>query len=119
MRGRLIMIRVFISGSRKITILPSLVAARIDRIIDGGLAVLIGDAPGADTCVQQYLADKRYKNVIVFHTGDRCRNNVSHWESRSVPASSCESGIDFYAVKDLAMTREADYGLMIWNANSR
>ncbi len=113
------MIRIFIGGSRKITKLPSPVAARIERIIDGGLAVLVGDAPGADRCVQQYLAEKLYENVVVFHTGDRCRNNVGQWESRSVPASSGQIGIDFYAVKDSAMAREADYGLMIWNGKSR
>jgi hypothetical protein len=66
-----------------------------------------------------FLAEKRYENVVLFHTGDRYRNNVGNWKSRSVPASSGQGGIHFYAVKDLVMARAADYGLMIWNGKSK
>ncbi len=113
------MIKVFIGGSRKTATLLSSIAARIDKIIEGHFTVLVGDASGADKCVQQYLAEKKYENVLVFCTGDVCRNNVSNWKTKTVSASPSEKGFDFYAVKDLQMAREADYGLMIWDATSR
>ncbi len=111
-------IKVFIGGSRKITTLPSSITARIDKIIEGHLTVLVGDAFGADRCVQQYLAEKKYENVLVFCTGEFCRNNVGNWRIRTVLPTADEKGFDFYAVKDLQMAREADYGFMIWDATS-
>jgi hypothetical protein len=113
------MSKVFIGGSRSIAKLPSSVAARIDRIIEGGLTVLVGDAYGADRCVQRYLAKERYGQVFVFHTSERCRNNLGMWQTRSIPASPDLRGVEFYAVKDSAMTEEADYGLMLWDGVSR
>jgi hypothetical protein len=113
------MIKVFVGGSRNITKLPSSVATRIDNIIKGNFPILVGDAIGADQCVQKYLAEKQYENVMVFHTGDVCRNNVGRWKTKAVSADAGEKGFDFYALKDLQMAREADYGLMIWDAKSR
>ena len=113
------MIKVFIGGSRRITELPSSVAARIDNIIEGNFTILVGDASGVDRRVQQYLAEKRYENVLVFYTGDVCRNNAGNWKTKAVSADAGEKGFDFYALKDLQMAREADYGLMIWDAKSR
>ncbi|MCI0390539.1 MAG: hypothetical protein MOB07_17480 [Acidobacteria bacterium] len=113
------MINVFIGGSRKITKLPLSVAARIDNIIERNFTVIVGDAYGVDRCVQQYLAEKQYQNVEVFHTGDVCRNNVGKWKTKAVSADAHEKGFDFYTLKDLQMAREADYGLMIWDAKSK
>jgi len=113
------MIKVFVGGSRNITKLPLSVAARIDNIIEGDFAILVGDANGADKRVQKYLAEKQYGNVLVFHTGDVCRNNISKWKTKAVSAGANEKGFDFYALKDLQMAREADYGFMIWDAKSR
>lgn len=113
------MIRVFIGGSRKIIKLSPAVTARIDKIIESDFRVLIGDASGVDRCVQQYLAEKQYENVVVFHTADCCRNNVGNWETYSIPASHGQKGFEFYAIKDLAMAKAADYGLMIWDGKSR
>jgi hypothetical protein len=77
-RGGTIMVKVFIGGSQSIRKLPSSVAARIDNVIDRGFTVLIGDAIGADTCVQKCLAEKVYAYVLVFCT-DACRNNAGGW----------------------------------------
>lgn len=113
------MVKVFIGGSRVITNLPSSIAARIDNIIDSNFTVLVGDASGADKCVQKYLAERKYENVLVFCAGNRCRNNVGNWKTKTVSADANEKGFDFYALKDLQMAREANYGLMIWDAKSR
>jgi len=113
------MVKVFIGGSRAITNLPPSIAARIDNIIDSSFTVLVGDASGADKCVQKYLAERKYENVLVFCAGNLCRNNVGNWKTKAVSADANEKGFDFYALKDLQMAREADYGLMIWDAKSR
>jgi hypothetical protein len=112
------MTRVFIGGSRKITVLPLPVINRLDNIINQGFAVLIGDANGADKCVQKYLADKGYRRVTVFCMGETCRNNLGNWETRNITAEKTAKGSDFYAIKDRAMADEASCGLMIWDAKS-
>ncbi len=110
--------KVFIGGSRRITKLPSSVAERIDNIINNNLTVLIGDANGADKCAQTYLAEKSYKNVVVFCMEGRCRNNIGNWEQRIVTANQGETGFQFYALKDQLMAQEASVGLMIWDGKS-
>ncbi len=112
------MVKVFIGGSQSIRKLPASVAARIDNIIDKGFTVLIGDAGGADTCVQKLLAEKAYADVLVFCTG-ACRNNAGGWKTIVVSAKAGERGFDFYALKDREMAREADYAFMAWDGKSK
>jgi hypothetical protein len=113
------MIKVFVGGSIGITKLPISVAARIDNIINNNFTILIGDAYGIDRCAQRYLADRYYENVLVFHAGDTCRNNIGGWNTRAILPDANERGYAFYALKDLQMAREADYGFMVWNGASK
>jgi hypothetical protein len=112
------MVKVFIGGSQSIRELPAPVAARIDNIVERVFTVLIGDANGADTCVQKYLAEKGHADALVFCTGV-CRNNVGGWKTVVVSANAGERGFDFYALKDREMAREADYGFMVWDGRSK
>jgi len=45
--------RVFIGGSRRIRRLEAEVRRRLDRIVEKGLPVIIGDANGADKAVER------------------------------------------------------------------
>ena len=110
---------VFVAGSRKISRLPAAVKHRIDTIMDKGFQVLVGDANGADKAVQQYLADKNYRNVVVHCMENGCRNNVGKWPSRHVPAPRGVRGFDYYSVKDTAMAEIAEFGLMLWDGKSK
>jgi hypothetical protein len=110
--------KVFIGGSRKISKLSSEVSPRLDDIIDKHLPIVIGDAPGVDKSVQQYLDQKGYREVEVFCSGTRCRNNVGNWPTRQVAVNSSRRDFDFYATKDLRMADEASSGLMIWDGES-
>lgn len=114
------MTKVFIAGSRRLSRLGRNVKDRLDNIVTNGLTVLIGDANGADKAVQQYLASKSYDNVVVFCVGRHCRNNLRGWLTRQLPSSG-EGRRDFafYAKKDRLMAGEADYGLMLWDGDSR
>jgi hypothetical protein len=112
------MTRVFIGGSREIKNLSEAVMARLENLIVNGHQVLLGDASGVDRLVQTYFAEKGYQNVMVFCAGNTCRNNVGQWEVQNVTANGLHSGFAFYALKDLRMAQEADYGFMLWDAKS-
>lgn len=111
--------KVFIAGPRAISTLNKKVKQRIDKIIENNLMILIGDANGIDKEVQHYLYASRYKQVKVFASNGKVRNNVGNWEVENVNVNSNVKGFDFYAAKDKAMAKSTDYGFMIWNGKSR
>ena len=109
---------VFIGGSRHVSRLPAEARTRVDNIASSGHRVVVGDANGADKAVQQHLLDAAYKNVTVFCSGKSCRNNLGEWPTHHVDVPKALKGFQFYAAKDREMAREADFGLMIWDAKS-
>ena len=112
------MTKVFFGGSRRLSRLNREVKERASNVIDEGLSVLVGDANGADKAIQKFFAERAYPNVMVFHTGTLCRNNLGNWSTRSVAVERTERDFTYYAAKDLAMSQEADYGFMIWDGES-
>lgn len=112
--------KVFIAGSRRLSKLGRNVTHRLDNIIEKGLTVLIGDANGVDKAVQSYFTKKHYPNVKVFCIKGGCRNNIGNWTTRAVPAANpSRRDFAYYSTKDRVMTDEADYGLMLWDGESR
>lgn len=109
---------VFIGGSRHISRLPPQAKERLRNVTEGGAHVIVGDANGADKAVQKFLQDAHYRNVTVFCSGAKCRNNLGRWETRNIETPKNVKGFDFYAAKDREMAREADFGLMIWDGKS-
>jgi hypothetical protein len=109
---------VFIGGSRAVSRLSASIRGRIDDLTKRGCTILIGDANGADEAVQKYLAERQYPRVIVFCM-EHCRNNIGGWPTRNVEPPSERKGITYYAAKDLAMSREAKCGLMLWDGKSK
>ena len=112
------MMKVFIGGSRKISKLSSEVHRKLDGLIAKNLPIVVGDAPGVDKSVQQYLHEKGYRAVEVFCSGDRCRNNLGNWPINQTVVNSSRRDFSFYATKDLRMSEEASFGLMIWDGGS-
>ena len=113
------MTKVFIAGSRHLSRLTADVKGRIDTMVEKGFTILVGDANGADKAVQRYLADKGYGNVIVHCMAEHCRNNVASWPTREVVAPKGARGFTYYATKDQVMVDEAEYGLMLWDGESK
>jgi adenine-specific DNA-methyltransferase len=109
---------VFIGGSRHVSRLPEEALQRLRTIIDKGIAVIVGDANGADTAIQKYLAEADYQSVTVFCSGDQARNNIGHWRLQTVIPHKGAKGFQFYAAKDRAMAEAADFGFMIWDGKS-
>jgi hypothetical protein len=112
------MTKVFIGGSRRVSRLNADVRHRIDRIIEQGFPVLVGDANGADKAVQNYLQSRGYEAVEVFCSGGECRNNLGKWPVRAVATSQARRDFDYYAAKDEQMAQEASVGFMIWDGKS-
>ena len=112
--------KVFVAGSRRLSRLDAEVRRRLDNIVEKHLAVLMGDANGADKAVQEYLNTKKYGEVTVFCMEGECRNNIGHWPTHDVQAARpSKRDFAYYSTKDRAMAEEADYGLMLWDGQSR
>lgn len=112
------MTTVFVSGSRKISRLNKEIRDRLQNVIDQQFSVIVGDANGADKALQKYLAEIHYHNVVVFCSGNSCRNNLGNWSVKQVFVDPKLRGRDFYTQKDKEMASEADYGFVLWDGKS-
>lgn len=112
------MTTVFIAGSMNIKHLDSKVKERINNIVASGFDVVVGDADGADTSIQQYLLSLGNSKTTVYCSGSIPRNNVGQWPVHVVETSHSEGSRAFFTAKDLAMAEIADVGLMIWDTKS-
>lgn len=110
---------VFIAGSRSIIDLPSEVKNRLNNIIKKNLSIVIGDADGVDTAVQSYLNLEKYKNVVIYTSNGKVRNNIGKWPINIVKVPAGTPSYRFYYVKDKKMAIDADYGFMIWDGISK
>ncbi|MGL6023894.1 MAG: hypothetical protein ACRC0F_04695 [Cetobacterium sp.] len=110
--------KIFIAGAIKIKDLKSMVLEKLDGIIEKKFEVLLGDAEGIDSSVQKYFKSKEYKNVKIYCTNNKARNNFGNWEVINAFAKENETGRAFYTVKDKKMALDSDIGFMIWNGES-
>src|SRR5438045_8113469 len=102
---------IFVSGSMSFKTLPDSARERLDQHITNGSHFLVGDAPGVDTLVQQYLSNLHYTNVTVCHIGNVPRINFG-FQTHRVEGNQQSD-------KDNHMALVADRGLAIWDGRSR
>lgn len=104
---------VMISGSRTITDIYY-GKESLDRIMEKQLDVIVGDAPGVDDLVQQYLASKDYQKVKIYYAmlqgRGKARNAIAGWELVGVPGS--------YVDRDKMMCSICRWGLALWDGKS-
>ena len=112
------MANVFVSGSMQIKKLDSKLKARIEKVIDSGFDVVIGDADGVDTAIQRHLNERGIRNVTVFCSGEKPRNNIGNWNVERVESKHRSGSREFFTAKDIEMARIADYGFMVWDSMS-
>lgn len=112
------MTKVFIGGSRSVSRLNDTIRNRLLNIIGQGYIILIGDANGADKAVQKFLFEENYKDISVYCSGKKCRNNVGGWDTVNIEPPSNLKSMKFYMVKDFEMAKAADYGFMLWDGKS-
>ncbi len=110
--------KVFIGGSKNITKLDETVRQKLDELILENAEILIGDCLGVDKLVQAHLFLKGYKNVTVYATEGKARNNIGDWPVVNVPSHG-EEGYDYYELKDIEMAKDADETFMIWDGQSK
>jgi hypothetical protein len=112
------MTTVFVGGSRHVSRLSPSVIARLEKLVERALPVVLGDAHGADKAFQEYFHKRKYQNVVVYCAGGTCRNNVGHWEQRDIPVPKRARDAEFYSAKDKVMADDATVGLMVWDGKS-
>lgn len=112
------MTTVFIAGSISISRLHEKVADRINKIVSSDFNVVVGDADGADTSIQECLQRYQAGKVTVYCTGDSPRNNVAEWPIHRVVSKAKAGTRAYFTAKDLEMARDSDYGLMVWDCKS-
>lgn len=110
--------KIFISGSMRIKRIDKKVEERIDNIINSNFPILLGDAEGVDTSVQELVKSKGYNNVIIYCSGEHVRNNIGRWKVKKIKTDYKENSRLFFTAKDIKMAKECDYGLMVWDSKS-
>ena len=103
--------KLFISGSKSISVLSDEVKLTLDNYMANGTEFLIGDCYGVDAAVQKYLELKGYRNVTIYCSGEIPRNNLE--------AAKGLTGRAFQYVKDIQMAQDCDQALMVWDGNSK
>lgn len=98
--------KVFVGGGKTIGRLPDKVASMLDGFMERGESILISDENNIH--VQTYLNAKKYGNVTVYHSEEKCRCNLRNWETKYVPdisylVADCDCGMVVYDRGDLAM----------------
>lgn len=111
---------VFVSGKVKFDEpIPGTVKRELDNVVAAKSKIIIGDAPGADTRVQDYLSSVGYRNVTVYTTDDRVRNNVGNWTVKKISGNGKETEREVRAQKDIAMSNAATKGIAISSDDDR
>lgn len=116
--------KVFVSGSSKTQDkesnyyykkLPKGVREELDQRMKNKDIIIVGDAPGIDRQVQDYLKKKHYKNVEVYSPGDEPRYlKNKKWKNNLIDSSEFEPGSkEWLAKKDKIMSEVADEGIAV------
>lgn len=116
--------KIFVSGSSKTQDrksgyyrqkLPEVVREDLKGHMHAGNKILVGDAPGIDRQVQDFLKENKYGNVEVYSSGKEARYKADeNWKSNFVDASQYKEGSkEWLAEKDKAMARAADEGIAV------
>ncbi len=110
---------VFIGGSISFDYLDYTITDELDKYMNGELEIFVGDAYGVDKLVQKYLDKNGYRNVTVYASNGRARNNIGLWKVKAIEVPSDVYGREFYTYKDFAMSTDCNFGFMIWDGKSR
>ena len=109
---------IFISGSMRIKNINELVIDRIENIIRENFTIIVGDADGVDSSIQQILFNKLYENVKVYCAGNYPRNNIGAWDIVTVHSKHKPKTRLYFTAKDIEMSKNCDFGLMVWDSKS-
>lgn len=109
--------KVFIGGSKSIGKLNKRTEKMLNALIRNNHHILIGDCYGADLAVQRFLRSQGYKNVTVYTACHLARHNEGCW--KEVIIKTEKTGFAAHRKKDIAMAGNCDFGIMIWDGESK
>jgi len=89
--------------------LPVEVKERIDKSMERGMTIIVGEAPGTNRIYQDYLKAKGYRNVVVGHA-IRLRYNAGNWKDVQYGKNLKE--------RERKMIEDCDSAVVIWMNNS-
>lgn len=114
---------VFVSGSSKTQTkdspyyrkkLPKGVTDSLDKHMKKNDKIVVGDAPGIDRQVQDYLKSKKYKNVEVYGPGKQVRYSADDsWKTNPIDSDYEEGSKEWLAEKDKMMSQVATEGIAV------
>lgn len=112
---------VFINGSISIKKLPEEVVKSINKIIHQNFEILVGDASGVDTLVQNYCKSMGYSHVIVYsiYKFPRYKGSESFKTKYIEVSSNIKHERERQQEKDRAMTLESQFTFTIWDEKSK
>jgi len=112
---------VFISGSIAIKTLPQEVKDSIHKIINNKMEILVGDANGIDSLVQDYCFSLKYFHVTVYSISSLPRYKASDKFGVKIVTVPTEikGGRERQQEKDKAMTNDSQYSFVIWDGKSK
>jgi hypothetical protein len=104
---------VFVHGSRSIFVLPQTAITSLDKIMELNFHIIVGQCPGLESLVINYLVEKKYQNFTVYY----CKfDGGGAPKYRELPHKGLPGG---YKVRNWYMSAIADYGLAIWDNKSK
>jgi hypothetical protein len=114
---------LFVSGSSKTQFkdsgyyrkkLPKEIRKSLDESIKKGEKIIVGDAPGIDRQVQDYLSKIGYRRVEVYGPGKEIRYSANkNWKVTTVDSNYEQGSKEWLAEKDKLMTKLATKGLAV------
>ncbi|MCK4441065.1 MAG: hypothetical protein KAU90_03605 [Sulfurovaceae bacterium] len=115
------MSKVFISGSISIKKLPKQVMESIQTMIKKNMTILVGDASGIDSLVQDFCNKNNYLNVIVYTITSipRYKANQEFKEKKISVNQDIKSERERQTYKDKAMSEDSIFSLVIWDGSSK
>ncbi|MDB9513913.1 hypothetical protein PN499_22185 [Kamptonema animale CS-326] len=108
------MTTVIVFGSRSVSSLPPAAIESLDKIMELGFTIIVGDAPGVDILTQIRCKAAKYKEVKVYYA--LFRGNGRPRVYLKYPIFGVRGN---YTDRDKQMCWIADYGLAIWDGHSR
>lgn len=116
--------KVFISGSSKTTDpnsgyyrkeLPKQIVDKIDSYVKNQNEIIVGDAPGIDSQVQDYLNKSKYNNVTIYITSKSPRYLANKdWKYKTIDTGDLDpNSKEGLRLKDEAISKDAGHGLAV------
>ena len=115
--------KVFFSGSREVLYLPEEAKKLLSEFMKEGHEILVGDAKGVDSLVQEYCSKNNYFKVTVYSIYEKPRFlasekfNVKHIKLPDYYRGATER--ERQTVKDATATSDCDFAVAIWNGKSK